>query len=188
MTGVPPSGSGHSAEPGPISVVPAVPASVPNAVVTVPEKHEERLSSLAQLEKGWNGYRADPIRPHVLERVRPLINLAEQLGLQPWITPNSNGGLMLERGGEDDWSLEVNPDGSFDFYAKISCTWRAAPNAADTAELFLKFAANHFRSSLAASVDRSPEGEDREDGLHAEHESAVGNAETPNNHVEQGDG
>jgi hypothetical protein len=31
----------------------------------------------------------------------------------------------------------------------------------------------------AASVDRSPEGGDRETGRHAKHESAVGEAETP---------
>lgn len=52
--------------------------------------------------------------------------------------------------------------------------------AAEEAELrdWLQFISETAEAALA-SVGRNPEGEDREDGLRAEHERAVGEAETP---------
>ena len=77
-----------------------------------PARMEARLSELLALESNWNSYRALPIDPACAERVRRFYPIMETLGLQPWITPDTNGGLTIERGGTDDYSVEFDPNGT----------------------------------------------------------------------------
>jgi hypothetical protein len=141
-------------------------ASIPSA--------DERLAELLALRENWNSYHARPIDPGCAERVRAMFPLLEKLGLNPWISPLSDGSLQIERAGTDDYCIEFNRDGT----ASVSFDGVTDADALGFVSQFAMVSA----LNRIASVDRDPQGQDPAEGLGAEHESAVGVAETPNTH------
>jgi hypothetical protein len=73
---------------------------------------DERLAELLALEENWNSYQGRPVDRAVAERVRAVFPLLAELGLDPWISPLSDGSLQIERAGTDDYAVEFHCDGT----------------------------------------------------------------------------
>jgi len=56
--------------------------------------NEKRLASFSGLQKGWNGYGAEPIPEGVIGKVRSLL---EKLKVQPYISPTGRMSIQVER-------------------------------------------------------------------------------------------
>ncbi len=128
-----------------------------------PARMEARLSELLALKFNWNGYRAPPVASACAERVRHFYPTMEALGLQPWITPDNNGGLVIERGGTDDYSVEFDPNGT----ASVYFDGLSDADAWALVGLFAQLKA------LDAIAMETRQGQDRETGLGAKHDSAA---------------
>lgn len=76
-----------------------------------PQDFEARATELLKLEAGWNSYGAPPIDESAINHARPLFALLERLGLSPWLTPSTSGGVSIENAGAVEYAIEVEPSG-----------------------------------------------------------------------------
>jgi len=83
--------------------------------MTPEEQIEDRIAKLLALEEGWDSYRGRPIDPMCIERARPFLKLLGEYGMSPWITPLSDGGVLIERAVTDDYQIEFKTDGTAAF-------------------------------------------------------------------------
>lgn len=118
-----------------------------------PARMEARLTELLALEENWNSYHAKPIAPACAERVRKFYPLMETLGLQPWVTPDVHGGLTIECGRTDDYSIEFDPDGTV-------AVWFDGLSDADAwafVGLFAQLTALNAASGMSAGTAETPQ-------------------------------
>lgn len=77
----------------------------------------ERVRALANLELGWDGKNASPIRDAARGQVFGIIDALTKLGMPaPHIVPIPNGGIQLEwRNNVGEFEIEVSPEGAVGF-------------------------------------------------------------------------
>ena len=81
-----------------------------------------KVTELAQLPSGWDGYGSSPIQQPAIERVSEVLTALSYLDLPyPQLFPVPGGGIQIEmRQGNRELEIEILPDGSIEYLLALS--------------------------------------------------------------------
>ncbi len=81
-----------------------------------------KVTELAQLPSGWDGYGSHPIQQPAVERVSDVLTILSYLDLpNPQLFPVPGGGIQIElRQDELELEIEILPDGSIEYLLVLS--------------------------------------------------------------------